>query len=97
MEKKTENPDKSGKRQEDGKFKKGESGNPDGPGKGYKKLKTRLLEEKLEELNHDPLAAVIALAKDENTPLEIRVKLDMDLIGYVFPKRKAKDDPIGHL
>mgnify|MGYP006442375319 CR=1 FL=1 len=80
---------KSNKRQVNSKFQPGVSGNPKGPQKGYKKLKTILFEEKLEEFNHDPVAAVIDLAKDESTPLEIRARLNMDLIGYVYPKRKS--------
>jgi hypothetical protein len=87
--KKDKTPAKLKKRQGNGKYQPGVSGNPKGPQKGYKKLKTRLFEEKLEEFNHDPVAAVIDLAKDESTPLEIRARLNMDLIGYVYPKRKA--------
>ena len=87
--KKDKAPAKLKKRQGNGKYQPGVSGNPKGPQKGYKKLKTRLFEEKLEEFNHDPVAAVIDLAKDESTPLEIRARLNMDLIGYVYPKRKA--------
>ena len=85
----TENPAKSEKRQEDGKFKPGESGNPDGPQKGYKKLKTILVEQKLEELECDPIEAMVALLKDNETPIPVKAKLASDLACFIYPKRKA--------
>ncbi len=82
-------PAKAIKRQDDGKFIKGVSGNPDGPQKGYKKLKTKLVEEKLAVLDYDPIRAMVDLAKDDETPVAVRAKLASELASFVFPKRKA--------
>lgn len=87
--KQMEKPAKSEKRQEDGKFKPGESGNPDGPQKDYKKLKTKLVEQKLEELECDPIEAMVSLLKDNETPIHVKAKLASDLACFVYPKRKA--------
>jgi len=82
-------PAKAIKRQDDGKFIKGVSGNPDGPQKGYKKLKTKLVEEKLAVLDYDPIRAMVDLAKDDETPVAVRAKLASELASFVWPKRKA--------
>jgi len=87
--KNTKKPTKSEKRQADGKFKPGVSGNPAGAPKGYKKLKTKLVEAKLEELGYDPIMAMVELAKDKRTPIPVKAKLASELAGFVYPKRKA--------
>jgi hypothetical protein len=90
MKKKTsKKPAKASKRQGNGKFTKGISGNPNGPQKGYKKLRTLLVEQKLEELGCDPIEGMVSLAQDENTDTSIRAKLYSELANYIFPKRKA--------
>ncbi|MGN0005489.1 MAG: hypothetical protein ACI37Z_05915 [Candidatus Gastranaerophilaceae bacterium] len=39
--------------------------------------------------NYNPLDALLAISQDENTPLEIQVKINLDLMNYVYPKRKS--------
>jgi hypothetical protein len=87
--KKRKVPAKSKKRQGNGRFKAGVSGNSKGPQRGYKKLKTRLVEEKLAELNCDPIEGMVILAQDEETDTGIRAKLYSELANYIYPKRKA--------
>lgn len=79
-------------RHEDGTWK--GSGNPNGPKKGNKRLRTKLLEEKLASSDYDPLQALIETAKDEATPLDIKVRVDMDLMGFLYPKRKPQSDAV---
>lgn len=67
------------------------SGNPGGAKKGVKRLRTRLLEEKMEIAGYDPFDALIAVATDEEVPLEIRVRVHM---GFLYPKRKPQNEPV---
>jgi len=69
-------------------------GNPEGPKPGYKKLRTRLLEEKLEKAGYDPFDSLILLATDEKVSLEIRVRVHLDLMAFLYPKRKPQNDPV---
>ena len=87
--KKSKAPAKSKKRQGNGRFMPGVSGNSRGPDKGYKKLKTRLVEEKLAELKCDPIEGMVVLAQDETTNIGVRAKLYSELANYVYPKRRA--------
>ena len=87
--KKTKKPAKSNKRQGSGKFKKGESGNPEGPGKGYKKAKTLLIEQKLSELNCDPIEVMATICNDKNEEPALRLHAAKELANYIYPKRKA--------
>ena len=32
---------------------------------------------------------MLAISQDEDTPLEIQVKINLDLMNYVYPKRKS--------
>lgn len=75
-------------------FQPGQSGNPAGAPKGHKKLRTRMLEEKLEACGYDPLQALIDVAQDKDTPIEIKVRVDMDLMAFLYPKRKPQSEPI---
>ena len=76
-------------KKQDTKFKKGESGNPNGRPTGSKSWKTKLVEERLKELDFDPIKVMVDLANDKEAPMAIRAKLASDLAGFVFPKRKA--------
>ena len=58
---------------------------------GTPNRKTADLLERLDQLGVDPLDGLAAIAKDETAPLELRVKIQLDLLGYIFPKRKALD------
>ena len=83
------NPTKSAERPADGKFVKGVSGNPAGARRGHKKLKTVLIEQKLEELGFDPIVAMVELYREEGCPPPVKAKLASEIAGYVYPKRKA--------
>ena len=39
--------------------------------------------------NYNPFDALLAISQDEDTPLEIQVKINLDLMNYVYPKRKS--------
>lgn len=39
--------------------------------------------------NYNPLDTLLAISQDEDTPLEIQVKINLDLMNYVYPKRKS--------
>ena len=39
--------------------------------------------------NYNPLDALLAISQDEDTPLEIQVKINLDLMNYIYPKRKS--------
>ena len=70
-------------------FEKGQSGNPGGRPKGSKSYKTKLVEEKLAELNCDPIEGMVLLAQDEGTDVGIRARLFSELANYIYSKRKA--------
>lgn len=55
--------------------------------KGTPNKKTADLLERLG--NYNPLDALLAISQDEDTPLEIQVKINLDLMNYVYPKRKS--------
>ena len=54
---------------------------PPGPGrpKGSKSRRQLAVEAKLEELGCDPITAMATLAMDENTPLDLQIKLYCEL------------------
>ena len=54
---------------------------------GTPNKKTADLLEKLG--NYNPLDALLAISKDEDTPLDIQVKINLDLMNYIYPKRKS--------
>src|SRR5574344_2280428 len=39
--------------------------------------------------NYTPLEALINIAGDKNTPLDAKIKINLDLLPYIYPKRKA--------
>ncbi len=45
--------------------------------------------EKLEELGFDPLLHAHKLIHDPKTPVEVAAKLTIDIMGFVWPKKKA--------
>lgn len=55
--------------------------------KGTPNKKTTDLLERLG--NYNPLDALLGISQDEDTPLEIQVKINLDLMNYVYPKRKS--------
>lgn len=88
----SEEPAKVIERQENGTFK--GSGNPEGAKKGVKRLRTRMLEEKLAIAGYDPLDALIEVAQDKSTPRDIKVRVDMELMCFLYPKRKPQNEPV---
>ena len=50
---------------------------------------TQDLRERLDQLGVDPLAGLAAIANDATAPLELRARVQIELLGYIFPKRKA--------
>ena len=58
---------------------------------GTPNKRTQDLQERLEALGVDPLEGLALIAKDTSTPLELRAKVQSDLLQYLYPKRKALD------
>jgi len=85
----TRKADKSEKKQRGKPFEKGKSGNPNGRPKGSISAKTKMVQTKLEELDYDPIASMVDLARDKETPVAVKAKLACELAGFVYPKRKA--------
>lgn len=73
------------------KFKPGQTGNPTGRPKGIQDKRTHYydVQAKLAEMGHDPVAALITLAKDTASDPELRFKANRELIGKVAPVLKA--------
>ena len=40
---------------------------------------------------YNPIVRLIEIAKDENTSLDMQVKINLDLLPYIYPKRKSID------
>ena len=55
--------------------------------KGTPNKKTTELMELLGDYN--PIVRLIEIAKDENTSLDMQVKINLDLLPYIYPKRKS--------
>lgn len=58
---------------------------------GTPNKRTQDLQERLEALGVDPLQGLALIAKDETAPLELRAKVQSDLMQYLYPKRKSLD------
>lgn len=56
---------------------------------GTPNRRTLELQERLEALGVDPLEGLAEIAKDVTAPIEIRARVQMELLQYLFPKRKA--------
>lgn len=39
--------------------------------------------------DYNPLEALLNIAQDDDTPTDIKVKINIDLMGYIYPKRKS--------
>ena len=53
--------------------------------------KSQDLQERLQALGVDPLEGLALIAKDVTAPLELRAKVQSDLMQYLYPKRRALD------
>lgn len=58
-----------------------------GRGAGTPNKKTKELIELMGD--YSPLEALLEIAQDSRTPLDIKVKVNLDLMNYVYPKRKS--------
>ena len=81
--------EKSGKKQRGKPFEKGKSGNPSGKPRGAKNYKTLAFEERLESLGCDPVQVLASICNDEGEETSLRLSAAKELVGYVYPKRKA--------
>ena len=75
----------------DGKFKPGESGNPNGRPKGSKNKATLEVERTLGELGCDPISAMAVIAMNKKNDLNLRANMYKELAQYIAPKRKATE------
>ena len=57
--------------------------------KGTPNKKSLELLQKLEELNYEPLEKLIIIANDDKTSTELKVKINLELLSYIYPKKKA--------
>nr|BAH89625.1 hypothetical protein [uncultured bacterium]BAH90129.1 hypothetical protein [uncultured bacterium] len=57
--------------------------------KGTPNKRTEALAEALEEHGCDPVAALVRIAQDAETPRELRARILSDLLPYLYPRRKA--------
>ena len=71
-----------------GQFQKGRT-KTGGRAKATPNKKTTELMELLGDYN--PIVRLIEIAKDENTSLDMQVKINLDLLPYIYPKRKSID------
>lgn len=58
---------------------------------GTPNKRSGVISERFEELGLDPLEGLIDIARDPKTDVELRARILLDLIGYLYPKRKALD------
>lgn len=47
--------------------------------------------DRLEALGVDPVTGLALIANDPDAPLELRARVQMELLSYMYPKRKALD------
>ena len=41
--------------------------------------------------DYNPLEQLLIIVKDKNTPLDTKIKINLDLMPYIYPKRKSID------
>ena len=58
---------------------------------GVPNKRTQDLQERLEALGVDPVMGLAAIANDDAAPLELRARVQIELMSYLWPKRKALD------
>ena len=39
--------------------------------------------------NYNPLESLLRIVQDETTPLDTKIRINLDLLPYIYPKRKA--------
>lgn len=55
--------------------------------KGTPNKRTAALAERLEDRGCDPMAALVEIAQDAETPRELRVRIYGDLLPFLYPRR----------
>jgi hypothetical protein len=63
--------------------------------KGVLNRRTAELVERLDALNCDPVTALTRISKSESATLELRARINLELLQYLFPRRKAVDFGVG--
>ena len=56
---------------------------------GTPNRQTRDVTELLASLGHDPIAAMVRIARNPKASLDLRGRMNAELAHYVYPKRKA--------
>ncbi len=75
-------------RKNNGQFQKGMK-RPDNAGrkKGTPNRKTRELLELLSDYN--PAVSLLEILKSDRVPIDLKIKINLDLMSYIYPKRKS--------
>ena len=58
---------------------------------GTPNKRTAELTERLEALNVDPVLGLAQIATDPAVSIELRARVQMELMAYLYPKRRALD------
>src|SRR6516225_6719236 len=58
---------------------------------GTPNRKTQEISELLESLGHNPIEAMVRIATDPEASLELRRRMNAELVQYVYPKRKPEE------
>ena len=68
---------------------------------GTPNRRTEELVTRLEALGVDPVSGLAMIANDPTASLDLRARVQMELLGYMYPKRRSIDvsapDPAGRL
>ena len=89
MSEKNEKEKPANRRENTGKFKPGQSGNPAGKRPGTKNKRTLTIQKLCEERDFDPLAFLIDTAKNEEIEWSHRIKAACEVNACVNPRLKA--------
>lgn len=57
--------------------------------KGTPNKKTRQLQSLIDGYGHNPVEALVSVAMDANVDPALRTKVNLELMQYLYPKRKA--------
>jgi len=58
---------------------------------GTPNRRTEELVTRLEALGVDPVSGLALIAQDPTASLDLRARVQMELLGYMYPKRRALD------
>ena len=56
---------------------------------GTPNRKTKEVAEILASLGHDPISAMVEIARNPKASLDLRGRMNAELLNYVYPRRKA--------